>query len=34
MEEKLPGKPKKLWDQALKAVKGDNTQALVEQFTA
>lgn len=34
MEEKLPSKPRQLWDQAVRAVKGDQPQALVEQFTA
>ncbi len=30
----LINKPKKLWDNALKMVKGENTTQLVEQFTA
>jgi predicted RNase H-like nuclease (RuvC/YqgF family) len=29
-----PQKPKKLWDGALKMVKGENTTQLIEQFTA
>lgn len=33
-EEKTVSKPKQLWSSALKAVKGDNTQQLVEDFTA
>lgn len=33
-EEKMVSKPKQLWSNALKAVKGDNTQQLVEDFTA
>ena len=33
-EEKEVSRPKKIWDQALKAVKGDSTQQLVENFTA
>lgn len=33
-EEKTVSKPKQLWNSALKAVKGDNTQQLVEDFTA
>ena len=30
----LMNKPKKLWDGALKMVKGENTSQLIEQFTA
>ncbi len=30
----LSSKPKKIWDGALKMVKGENTAQLVEQFTA
>lgn len=33
-EEKNVSKPLQLWNSALKAVKGDNTAQLVEQFTA
>ena len=33
-EKTLTEKPKKLWDGALKMVKGDNTNQLIEQFTA
>lgn len=33
-EEKTVSKPKQLWNSALKAVKGDSTQQLVEDFTA
>ncbi len=33
-ETNLINKPKKLWNDALKMVKGDNTNQLVEQFTA
>lgn len=33
-EEKTVSKPKQLWSNALKAVKGDSTQQLVEDFTA
>jgi hypothetical protein len=33
-EKTLTEKPKKLWDGALKMVKGENTTQLVEQFTA
>ena len=33
-EKTLTEKPKKLWDGALKMVKGENTNQLVEQFTA
>ena len=33
-EEKNVSKPMQLWNSALKAVKGDSTQQLVEQFTA
>lgn len=33
-EEKTVSRPKQLWSNALKAVKGDNTQQLVEDFTA
>lgn len=33
-EEKTVSKPKQLWSSALKAVKGDSTQQLVEDFTA
>lgn len=33
-EEKEVSKPKKLWNSALKTVKGDSTQTLVENFTA
>ncbi len=32
-DEKAVSKPKQLWDQALRAVKGDDTKELVEQFT-
>lgn len=34
MDEKMPSKPRQLWSQALRAVKGDQTQTLVEQFTS
>lgn len=33
-EKTLTEKPKKLWDGALKMVKGENTHQLIEQFTA
>ncbi len=33
-EEKTVSKPMQLWNNALKAVKGDSTAQLVEQFTA
>ena len=33
-EKTLAEKPKKLWDGALKMVKGENTTQLIEQFTA
>ena len=33
-ETNLMNAPKKLWDGALKMVKGENTAQLVEQFTA
>lgn len=33
-EKTLTEKPKKLWDGALKMVKGENTNQLIEQFTA
>ena len=33
-EEKNVSRPMQLWNSALKAVKGDSTQQLVEQFTA
>ena len=33
-EKNLTEKPKKLWDGALKMVKGENTNQLIEQFTA
>ena len=33
-EKTLTEKPKKLWDGALKMVKGENTTQLIEQFTA
>ena len=33
-EEKTVAKPKKLWDNALRAVKGENTMQVVEDFTA
>ncbi len=33
-EKTLTEKPKKLWDGALKMVKGDSTNQLIEQFTA
>lgn len=33
-EEKNISKPMQLWNSALKAVKGDSTQQLVEQFTS
>ena len=33
-EKKPAEKPKKLWDGALKMVKGENTTQLIEQFTA
>ena len=33
-EEKEVSKPRKLWNSALKTVKGDSTQTLVENFTA
>ena len=33
-EQKTPGKPLTLWQQALRAVKGDSTEQLMEQFTA
>lgn len=33
-EEKNVSKPMQLWNNALKVVKGDSTQQLVEQFTA
>ena len=33
-EKTLTEKPKKLWDGALKMVKGENTSQLIEQFTA
>lgn len=33
-EEKTVSKPRQLWSSALKAVKGDSTQQLVEDFTA
>lgn len=33
-EKALTEKPKKLWDGALKMVKGENTNQLIEQFTA
>jgi len=33
-EKTLAEKPKKLWDGALKMVKGENTNQLIEQFTA
>lgn len=33
-EEKNVSKPMQLWNNALKAVKGDNTAQLVEEFTA
>lgn len=34
MEEKTPNGPMQLWNSALKAVKGESTGQLVEQFTA
>lgn len=33
-EQKTPSKPRQLWTNALRAVKGGNTDQLVEQFTA
>ncbi len=33
-EEKEVSKPRKIWNNALKTVKGDSTQTLVENFTA
>lgn len=33
-EEKTVSKPKQLWNNALRAVKGDNTNQLVEDFTS
>lgn len=33
-EQKSAAKPLQLWNNALKAVKGENTNALVEQFTS
>ena len=33
-EKTLMEKPKKIWDGALKMVKGENTSQLIEQFTA
>ena len=33
-EKKQTEKPKKLWDGALKMVKGENTAQLIEQFTS
>ena len=30
----LTEKPKKLWDGALRMVKGENTASLIEQFTS
>jgi len=33
-EKTLAEKPKKIWDGALKMVKGENTTQLIEQFTA
>ena len=33
-EKTLTEKPKKLWDGALKMVKGENTNQLIEQFTS
>ena len=33
-EEKEVSKPRKIWNSALKTVKGDTTQTLVENFTA
>jgi septal ring factor EnvC (AmiA/AmiB activator) len=33
-EKSLTEKPKKLWDGALKMVKGENTAQLIEQFTS
>ena len=33
-EKTITEKPKKLWDGALKMVKGENTNQLIEQFTA
>lgn len=33
-EEKTISKPRQLWDNALRAVKGDNTLQLVENFTS
>lgn len=34
IEEGMPSKPRRLWENALKAVKGDGSAELVEQFTA
>ena len=33
-EEKNVAKPRKIWDNALRAVKGENTMQVVENFTA
>lgn len=33
-EQKTPSKPRQLWNSAVKAVKGESTEQLVEQFTA
>ena len=33
-EKTITEKPKKLWDGALKMVKGENTTQLIEQFTS
>ncbi len=33
-ENAIVSKPKKIWNDALKAVKGENTNQLIEQFTA
>ena len=33
-EQKTPRKPRQLWNSAVKAVKGESTEQLVEQFTA
>lgn len=33
-EQKTPSRPRQLWNQAVKVVKGDSTEQLIEQFTA
>lgn len=33
-EQKTPSRPRQLWNSAVKAVKGESTEQLVEQFTA